>query len=82
MNTFDDPQFCVISKGGYLTGLGSANKGSPSPLQTTNCVVLKLRFSNHVHRQWDIGHCLVYMRRQLGHNQEEKNKFPSGMQHV
>lgn len=65
----DDPQVCVISEGGFLAGLGSLSQRRVATKQQAFLVM-----SRDTEKQETV---LCSLRRQLGHNQGEKNKPPA-----
>lgn len=76
MSSPDDPQFCVISKGGSLTGLGPEPVKGGRPEQQAvlpeNQAFPIMSMDNG--KQENV---LCSPRRQLGHNKGEKNKSPA-----
>lgn len=65
----NDPQVFVISEGGCLSGLGSLSQWRVATKQQAFPVM-----SRDTGKQETV---LCSMRRQLGHNQGEKNKPPA-----
>lgn len=65
MNSFDDPQFCITSKDGYLTCLGSLSQQRVAP-ETTNYVALKPSSFTCVHGQWETGGCIMFHEKTAG----------------